>query len=96
MNLLQINSVEEQATGCPTADSYKNYAQEQGFNYLEVLDWTSSAGDWSFLVSKNEKHWQVLYQTNNYPRRGFSHQLSKEVYEGTAKEVLQLMSELYY
>jgi len=96
VNMIQANSVAEQATGCPSAGSYQDYAEEKGFDYVEVLDWTSSAGDWSFLVSKDKKNWQILSQTNNWPRCGFSYQIGEEVYKGTAEEVLQLISELYY
>lgn len=61
-----------QATGCASSGGYYDYATSHGYNRVEVLDWTSSAGDWSFLVSKNGKEWFILYQINNYPRAGFT------------------------
>lgn len=78
----------ESATGCQGANSYLVFAEEQEFKHLEVLDWSSSAGDWSFIVSRDGLNWQILYQENNYPRPGFSHSLSEESYEGSATEVL--------
>jgi len=35
----------ESATGCMGAGDYRQWAQEQGYKFCEVLDWTSSAGD---------------------------------------------------
>ena len=80
--------IAEQATGCRGAGNYKDYAEKHGYKFLEVLDWTSSAGDWSFIVSKDKKHWRILYQENKYPHSGFRYSLSKEEYVGTAKQVL--------
>jgi hypothetical protein len=88
-------SVEETATGCVGADSYKGFAARNGYGHLEVLNWTSSAGDWQFIVSKDGKRWRVLFQENNYPRPGFSHTLSDEEYEGTAEEVFRILEQEY-
>lgn len=81
--------VEVEATGCLGADSYREFARKKGFKHVEVVDWTSSAGDWSFIVSKNGKTWLVLSQTNNYPRPGFSHEVGVVEYVGTAEEVIK-------
>jgi hypothetical protein len=86
-------SVEEQATGCTGASSYRQYARDLGYKHCEVLDWTSSAGDWSFVVSKNGREWFLLWQTNNYPRPGFSHELGDQPYYGTADEVMNYIWE---
>jgi hypothetical protein len=89
-------SVEETATGCVGADSYKDFAARNGYGHLEVLNWTSSAGDWQFIVSKDGQRWRVLQQENNYPRGpGFSHTLGDEEYEGTAEEVLGMLEQGY-
>ena len=88
-------SVEEQATGCVGANSYKQYARDRGYTHIEVLDWTSSAGDWQFLVSKDGHEWFVLFQENNYPRGpGFSHQIDEGFpFIGTLEEVYKEIEE---
>ncbi len=89
-------SVAEQATGCRGAGSYLDFAKEHGFEYVEVVDWSSSAGDWCFAVSKDGHEWQLLYQTNNYPRPGFSHQVVEEVaFFGDAEEALAQIYEYW-
>ena len=89
--------IAEQATGCRGAGSYLEYAHSHGYPHVEVIDWTSSAGDWSFLVSKDGNEWYVMYQSNNYPRAGFSHQIDTEglVFFGTAEEALADVCEFY-
>ena len=78
----------ESATGCKGANSYEDYAEARGYKHIEVLNWSSSAGDWQFIVSKDGIEWHVLDQENNYPRPGFSHSISEETWYGTADEVL--------
>ncbi len=78
----------ESAAGCRGANSYMDYAKEQGYKYVEVLDWSSSAGDWQFIVSKDEIEWHILCQENNYPRPGFSRSISEEEWYGEVNEVL--------
>lgn len=93
-----MNTIEEQATGCRGAHSYKDYANAQGFKYCEVLNWTSSAGDWQFLVATNKRGpWYVLYQNNNYPRAaGFSHSIDRQrPFFGTIKSVYKQIEKLW-
>lgn len=79
----------EQATGCPGAGDYALWAKEQGYPHCQVWDWTSSAGDWTFLVSKDGQQWHWMSQSNNWPRQGFTRTIDTEnFYEGTAQEVL--------
>ena len=87
--------VAEEATGCIGSGSYAEYARSKGYNFIEVLDWTSSAGDWQFIISKDGKEWKMLFQENNYPREGFSHSIDDAVYEGTGDEVLKELFEMY-
>jgi len=70
-----------------------SYAESLGFKFLEVLDWSSSAGDWQFLVSRDRKHWQILSQDNNYPNPGFTYSLDDRIFEGTLEEVFTLFAE---
>ena len=87
--------IEEQATGCAGVGAYRQYAASMGYPIVKVLDWTSSAGDWSFLVSRDGHMWQVLSQENNYPRGpGFSYFISDEVWLGTFEEVCELIESL--
>ena len=81
-------SVAVQATGCVGAGSYLAFAKEHGYLFIETVDWSSSAGDWTFAVSEDGHEWRVLCQENNYPRLGFSHYLGSEIFFGTAEEVL--------
>lgn len=85
-----ITAVE--ATGCAGAGGYVEYAHQRGYQHVEVYDWTSSAGDWVFLISKDGQEWQLLFQTNNYPRPGFSWSISGETYYGTAEEVADMIA----
>ena len=78
-----------QATGCRGAGGYRDYAESQGYDHCEVLDWTSSAGDWSFLVSEDGHAWRVMFQTNNWPRAGFTYDLGDEVFFGTFEEAAE-------
>lgn len=87
-------TLEEQATGCKNAGGYRDFAEANGFPFCEVFDWTSSAGDWTFIVSKDGSTWYVMTQTNNWPSIGFTRTIdpSREFY-GTAEDVLQEMCE---
>ena len=87
----------EQATGCEGAGDYGNYAKANGYDYCEVLDWTSSAGDWTFIVSKNGHEWRVMSQENNYPwGSGFTRGIEERMFYGTAEEVLAEIIALYW
>lgn len=84
--------VAEQMTGCDGAGSWLEFAQKNGYIHVETLNWSSSAGDWQFIVSKDGKHWQILDQTNNYPRPGFSHEVDNLLFDGTKDEALEFFS----
>ena len=71
-------AVAEQATGCRGAGDYRRWAERQGYPYLYVVDWTSSAGDWSFVVSKDELSWYIMSQSNNWPRSGFTRTINEK------------------
>lgn len=91
---INMPHVAESATGCRGANSYREFAIARGYKFIEVLSWCSSAGDWQFIISKDGLTWQLLDQTNNYPGNGFSHSISEEIWEGTAEEVLEILSEI--
>ena len=60
------------------AGSFKEIFTALGFEDVEVIDWTSSAGDWSFGV-KNEYAWFAAWQENRYPYHGFRYSISSDV-----------------
>lgn len=95
INLMHVAlGVSEQATGCRGAGGYIAYAEEQGYKFVEVVDWSSSAGDWTFLVSKNGTKWFIMWQENNYPRPGFTRTVEEDRwYIGSAADVLDLICE---
>lgn len=87
-------SVEEEATGVKNAHAYNDYARSLGYKYVEVLDWTSSAGDWTFLISKDGEEWEILNQINNWPAsNGFSYEIGVLKLYGTFEEVYKLIEE---
>jgi hypothetical protein len=89
----QEQIVAEQATGCRGAGGYRLWAEVQGFPHCEVFDWTSSAGDWTFLVSHDGETWYPMFQENNWPRAGFTRTVDfDQPYCGTAEEVVQQMA----
>jgi hypothetical protein len=86
----------EQATGCHGAGDFRRWAAQQGYQFCEVFDWTSSAGDWSFIVSKDGETWYPMFQENNYPRGGFTRNISDVPIDlqGPAEAVLEYVAEL--
>jgi hypothetical protein len=78
----------EQATGCSGAGDYALWAKQQGYPFCQVWDWTSSAGDWTFLVSQDGNEWFWMTQTNNFPFSGFTRTIDKShSYTGSWEEV---------
>ena len=99
MNIQEIIEAEicEQMTGCDNAGRFRDYARSQGYEFVEVVDWTSSAGDWSFIVSKDGEEWHPMSQENNWPRQGFTRSIdTSAVHYGTASDVLNEIAEMYY
>jgi len=85
----------EQATGCTRAGDYRRWAEQQGYPFCEVFDWTSSAGDWSFIVSQDGTLWFPMIQENAYPKPGFRRSIDEnQPIIGTAEEALQILSEM--
>ena len=60
------------------AGNFREVFSALGFEEVEVYDWTSSAGDWSFGV-KNEYVWFAAWQENRYPYNGFRYCISSDV-----------------
>ena len=90
-----MKTVEETATGCDNANSYREFAYDHGYFMIVDLDNHSSAGDWTFLISKDGYEWQLLFQENNYPQIGFTHTIGDCLYFGEINDVLrQLLEEI--
>lgn len=53
------------------AGSYKTILQRLGFKKISVDNWSSSAGDWSFLVQGK----RIVFQENRYPYHGFRYSM---------------------
>jgi len=84
----------ETATGCQGAGDFRKWAKQQGYLFCEVWDWTSSAGDWSFIVSKDRKTWYPMFQENAYPAgRGFNRTIDEsQPMDGTPEEVFEFLT----
>jgi len=72
----------------------REFALEAGYPFCEIYDHTSSAGDWTYLVSKDANKWRIMTQTNNWPRAGFDHEISEDAFYGTLEEVCELLGEI--
>lgn len=82
----------ESATGCRGAGDFREWAKQQGYPFCEVFDWTSSAGDWTFIVSEDGNIWYPMCQENAYPTPGFRRSIDlNQPFEGTAKRVLETL-----
>jgi len=64
-----------EAIEVPNARSgdYKAIAARLGYTKIEVDNWTSSAGDWSFRLRGG----LMMRQTNRYPYFGFSYTIGR-------------------
>jgi hypothetical protein len=60
------------------AGSYAKVFKVLGFKKVEVVCWSSSAGDWSFGVSDGGK-WYPAFQNNRYPWHGFSYSVNMDM-----------------
>jgi hypothetical protein len=41
------------------------------------------------------EYWQVMYQENNFPRRGFTRTIDDECFAGTQDEALEYFTERF-
>ncbi len=62
-----------------SAGSFKTVLEMLGFNRkkIEVEDWSSSAGDWTFIIHMNKKYWIYVNQENRYPYHGFRYAMGE-------------------
>ena len=84
-----------QATGCRGAGSYRQAFREMGYPHLAVMSWSSSAGDWWFLVSEDGETWYNASQENRWPRAGFEYNVDRDTWAvGSEEEAVAVMWEL--
>lgn len=57
------------------AGNFEEVFTSLGFSEVKVIDWTSSAGDWTFGV-KNEDGWFIGTQEHRYPLQGYRYMIS--------------------
>lgn len=78
-------------------DTYRAFAEKYGYRFIDVIDWTSSAGDWDFIVSKDARVWYVMTQRNNWPCAGFDRCIHADMrFVGRGEDVLLEIAERYY
>lgn len=75
------------------AGSYRPILMDFGCEDIEVLDWTSSAGDWVFAI-KDGDTWRVVFQANRYPHCGFRYRLSDTYFAQSFEGLCDLMNSL--
>jgi len=59
------------------ASSYNKLLTSLGYKKVEVVDWSSSAGDWTFGAFDGES-WYVVSQSNRYPYHGFRYSINRD------------------
>lgn len=62
------------------AGSYKEFFRSLGFVEIKVIEWSSSAGDWSFGIKDKDGNWIVAFQENRHPRCGFLYSVQPQHY----------------
>lgn len=72
-------------------ENHREWAKKFGYIYCHDFDLTSSAGDWSFLVSKDGYIWTMMFQENCWPSVGFDRTIETESFTcGTLEEAEQI------
>lgn len=69
------------------AGSYRKVFQALNYTEVELLESSSSAGDWTFMAFDG-CYWDVVFQTNRYPRHGFSYSRHMDLIGFTDKDRL--------
>jgi hypothetical protein len=85
--LRRLFNNEEVAVPNAGAGSYDDVFKLFGFDKIEVYDWTSSAGDWTFMLHQ-KGGWRWGFQTNRYPYYGFTYGIGDFLFK-TKKALMQ-------
>jgi len=62
------------------AGSYREVFEALGYKDVKTFDTGSSAGDWSFVVL-DDGLWFMAFQSNRYPRYGFTYSVDIHGFE---------------
>ena len=70
-----------------------DWAEKYGYTFCRDFDTTSSAGDWSCLVSKDGYVWNIMYQENCWPSIGFDRYIETDHFVcGTVEEAIKIFT----
>ena len=77
---------------CIGADWYDFYhALKDIYRAVEIVDWTSSAGDWMLAFLADNGRLYPAWQENMYPTRGYRWSISHEWSGATIDELLAVL-----
>lgn len=75
------------------AGSYARFFQALGFSEVRTVETTSSAGDWMLAVRNNLTGcWHPAWQSNRYPRHGFSYNMEEANSFSSYEELVEMAS----
>ncbi len=74
------------------SQTFRQFFKEVGYDEVDVLEWSSSAGDWSFMVRDGDG-WFAAFQTNRYPYHGFAYSVNYEIPFASKDELIQYASQ---
>lgn len=76
-------------------ENYQEWAAKFGYVHCHYFDFTSSAGDWSFIVSKDGYVWNMMYQENRWPGVGYDRYIETADFVcGTLEEAMEFFAEV--
>jgi len=68
------------------------HALKDIYEDVEIVDWTSSAGDWMLVFKTDNGQWHPAWQENGYPQfRGYRWSISHEWSGATIEELLAVL-----
>jgi len=67
------------------------HALEDIYEAVEIVDWTSSAGDWMLAFQADNGRWYPAWQENMYPTCGYRWSISREWSGATFEELLAVL-----
>ena len=67
------------------------HALQDIYEAVEIVDWTSSAGDWMLAFQADNGRWYPAWQENMYPTRGYRWSISREWSGATIEELLAVL-----
>lgn len=71
------------------AGSYRRFFEAMLFEDCKAMETTSSAGDWTLAVKDNGT-WYAAWQSNRFPRHGFSYSIDRMCSADSFEELCRL------